>query len=143
MSNYTLEPYLIALSVRDVDQAVGWYQDHLGFERYKSMDLPDYGMRIAFLEHNGFKLELIEKQNSLPLKERLPDLEDEIFVHGYKKLAFCVQDVEALAARLKAAGVKFLFDVSEDETDPERRVKWCMVTDPDGNWIQFFQKLDV
>lgn len=137
-----LQPYLVAISVTNVDQATEWYQRILGFVFCKRMDFPEYALRIVLLEHNGFILELIEKQGSFPIKERMPEIDDDVFVRGFKKLAFLVQNVDELAATLKTVGVELLFDVSEQADWPGGKTKSFIIEDPDGNWVQFFQKFD-
>jgi catechol 2,3-dioxygenase-like lactoylglutathione lyase family enzyme len=134
----SLRPYLVALSVASLDVSVKWYEEMLGFKMLRRIEEPKYDVRIAFLELNGFRLELFEKKNSLDLKRLLPEPKDEDMVHGFRKLAFTVENIEGFAAALKNKKVKFLYGVTEDR---EEKQKWFIVADCDGNWLQFFEPM--
>lgn len=136
-----LRPCRVAISVLRVETSATWYQTMLGFHFSSRMDFDDYGVRIVFLEQSGFWLELIEKKGSAPVKQKLPDLQDENLLQGFKKLAFEVSNIEKITANFKKNHVKFLFDLTEDIANPKEKTKWCIIEDPDGNWLQFFQKL--
>ena len=140
MPTTMLQPYLTAISVSNVDTLADWYRRILSFTHRKRMEFPEYELRIVFMERDGFLLELVEKRKSASLTTRLPDLEDDVFVWGFKKLAFLVGDACEFAASLKAAGVKILFDVTEQEDWPGGKTKSFIIEDPDGNWIQFYEK---
>jgi len=133
-----LLPYLAALSVSDVNKVSAWYQDVLGFQFSRRMDFDDYGVHIEFLEANGFRLELIEKKGSKPKKEWMPDLEDTSLIQGLTKIAFLVENIEDISASLKEKGVEVAYDITDDS---EEEIRWMIIRDPDGNPIQFFEKV--
>ena len=132
-------PYLLSLSVANLDATASWYRDVLGFREVRHLELPDYRLRIRFLELNGFRLELIQYQDSVSLasiQSKFPNVEDRARVHGFGKLAFAVDDLAAAARALKDKKVKLLRDVSRDEATGDR---WMLIEDPEGNWLQFFE----
>ena len=133
-----LQSYRAALSVSNVNEISRWYQDVLGFRFSRRMDFDDYGVHIEFLDANGFGLELIEKQGSKPKKELAPDLEDISLLHGYTKIGFLVDNINEVAASLKEKDVTIVYDVTDD---PEEDIRWMIIKDPDGNIIQFFEKV--
>ena len=57
---------------------------------------------------------------------------------GFVKLGFQIAEVDALAAELKRDGTKLLMEPTEDREFHDR---FLMLQDPDGNVLQFFQKL--
>ncbi len=71
-----MRPYLAALSVADLDASVKWYESMLGFKTDKRMDLPKYGLKIAFLKSGAYRLEIIQKDASQSLKVLAPDIDD-------------------------------------------------------------------
>lgn len=126
--------------VARLDVSTAWYRDNLGFRLARSMDLPAYKLRIAFLELNGFTLELVEFQSSVSLatvKERIAELEDRDHLQGFAKLGFRIPDVDALASALKGRGVKLRMEPTDE---PEFHDRFFLVEDPDGNTLQFFQQ---
>lgn len=56
----------VAVVVRDLDQALAIYQNGLGLELDRIEDLPDRGVRVAFLRAGGTKIELVQpvRENS-------------------------------------------------------------------------------
>ena len=133
----TLKPYLVAMYVGNLEDSVKWYQEMLGFNLVRPiMDFPAHEVRIAFLELNGFRLELVEKKHTFPVRKKFPELDEAI--QGFKKLAFSPDDIESLAALLKKKDVTFRYHVTVDK---QFDTKWFIVEDLDGHWIQFFQPL--
>ena len=127
--------------VARLDVSTAWYRDKLGFKLARSMDLPAYKVRIAFLELNGFTLELVEFQSSVSfetVKARIAELEDRDHLQGFAKLGFRIPDVDALASALKAGGVKLRMEPTDER---ELHDRFFLVEDPDGNTLQFFQRL--
>ncbi len=132
-------PRLVALNVPALQASIDWYRGNLGFAVKEQKDLPQYGLRIAMLELNGFWLELVEKKQSFStefVRKRIPEITDWDDVQGIKKLAFVVSDAPALAQRLKARGVKFQLELRGKPEDPVFGRSF-IVLDNAGNWIQF------
>jgi hypothetical protein len=92
----TARPYLVSLSVANLDTSVRWYRDMLGFRETRRLNLPDSSLRIGFLELNGFRLELIEFKDSVSsaaIRSKFPAVDDQAKVQGFCKLAFAVTNV--------------------------------------------------
>jgi methylmalonyl-CoA/ethylmalonyl-CoA epimerase len=132
-----MKPYWVALSVPSVEAATAWYREQLGFALLERKDFPSYEVKIAILELNGFRLELIEHRRALSpaeVQRRIPEIQDWSHVHGFVKLAFLVEKVAPVAERLRRQGVKFQTQVMPADG------LWgdsFIVRDLNGNWIQF------
>lgn len=129
------------IGVADLDISKKWYQEKLGFHPTKTIEFAQNGLRIAFLDLNGFTLELIEFKESVSMaavKKRIPDLKDRDHLQGFLKLGFRISNVDALAAELKHSGVKLRMEPTNDRESKDR---FLLVEDPDGNTLQFFQTL--
>ena len=134
-----IEPRLVALSVADLDATISWYQDNLGFRLKERKDFPQASLRIAFMESNGFELEMVEDKKSVPLaaiQKQLPSADDQAKLQGFVKLAFTVDDLTGLASRMKSNGVRFQMGLTKSSREPG--VTFFIVRDNDGNWLQFF-----
>lgn len=132
---------LAGISVADAKASAKWYQQKLHFYIYKTMDLPEHHLKIVFLDLNGFSLELIQFAGAMSfevVKKRVPELTDRDRLLGFVKLGFQIAEVDALAAELKRDGTKLLMEPTEDREFHDR---FLMLQDPDGNVLQFFQKL--
>lgn len=139
------KPNLVKLFVEDIDSSLKWYKEKLKFEVEKEVEeYPDYGLKIAFLELNGFHLEIIEKTNSFKPSE-ITNKEDK-YIGGIFKIGFKTNDLEYIYSQLNMLdGVEFVTGIGEL---PENQIpiKWptkhFLIKDPDGNFIQFFDSGD-
>ncbi len=130
---------LIAISVKSLEPSIAWYRDNLGFVLKDRKEFPKLHLRIAMLEHNGFWIEMIEKDPTFSpesIQKQLPTIKDWDAVQGFKKIAFTVTDLDSTVKFLNDRKVKFATDVMGDGKDAifGRSV---IVLDTDGNWIQF------
>jgi catechol 2,3-dioxygenase-like lactoylglutathione lyase family enzyme len=135
----TARPYLMSLSVANLDLSVSWYREVLGFRETRRLKIPGSSLRISFLELNGFRLELIEFKDSVSLaaiRSKFPNVDDRAKVQGFGKLAFAVTSVGEAAASLKSKKVKFVREVTQEKDTGET---WFIIEDVDGNWLQFFE----
>lgn len=128
-----LRPQLLAISVGDLDASRKWYSEVLGFAEQQSHDFPDQAMRLAFLQKDGFELELIEIANTPAFSP--PDPDNPASRRGMVKFAFYTDGIDVLYSRVTAAGA-----VTQSSLRPSNRTggRFFIVTDPDGNWIQVF-----
>lgn len=137
------QPQLVAMWVQNLERSVQWYTDHLGFRSEREItDYPDYHLRAAFLEKEGFHLELLEKQPSYSQEVVLSQGQE---LGGIMKLGFLVQELDALYRQLKVGGVDLVTDIGQ-LAGPELGLLWpkryFLIQDPDGNYIQFFSHDD-
>jgi catechol 2,3-dioxygenase-like lactoylglutathione lyase family enzyme/protein-S-isoprenylcysteine O-methyltransferase Ste14 len=110
----SLKPHSVTLSVSDSGAAATWYKEKLGFA---------VNERTKLLEKNGFTVQLKQADGSTP--------------KGVAEVSFVVDDVEALAAALKAQGAT----VGEVRKDAALAVKEVVVKDQDETPLRFIQKL--
>jgi catechol 2,3-dioxygenase-like lactoylglutathione lyase family enzyme len=135
----TARPYLVSLSIANLDASVRWYRDMLAFREARRLNVPDSSSRISFLELNGFRLELTEFKDlvsSAAIRSKFPAVDDQAKVQGFGKLAFAVTNVGVVAASLKSKKVKFVRNVTQEKDTGER---WFMIEDVDENCLQFFE----
>ena len=108
-----LKPLHVGISVTDMDQALAWYRDNLGFELVKDDGwLPPLEARVCFVERDGFQLELFQYKEPKPIPaDRLhPNLD--LQTVGTKHVAFGVDDMDSVKARLLANGVEIAHEVA-------------------------------
>ena len=112
-----------SLLVSDTIRALDFYQGLLGLEIEPSR--PDLGFPGAWLRLGEVQIHLLELPNPDPVEGRP--------AHGGRDrhLAFRVQDLEAMARRLEAAGVQ----VSRSRSG--RAALFCR--DPDGNAVELLE----
>lgn len=112
--------------VRDVDQAVAFYRDSLGFRVQQQ-----FGPNMAILERDGLTLWVAGPGASA--SRPMPD-GSRPEPGGWNRFVLPVDDLPALVAELRQRGVRFRNDVV---TGPGGQQILC--EDPSGNVVELFQ----
>jgi catechol 2,3-dioxygenase-like lactoylglutathione lyase family enzyme len=113
--------------IDDVDAAVAFYTNHLGFR----LDV-DSSPAFASVVRGNLRLLLSGEKSSG--RRPLPDGTQPV-PGGWNRIQLPVSDINAEAARLRAAGVKFRRD--DIVGGPGGSQIW--VIDPSGNLVELFQ----
>lgn len=97
----------VAIATPDLAAATATYRDALGASVSARQALPEHGVTVVFVTLDNTKIELLEPLGaSSPIAtflERQP-------AGGLHHVCYEVDDIEAAAARLKAAGARILGD---------------------------------
>lgn len=131
---FEYRPCYSAIIVSNVDTLGEWYKKVFGLSKVKEISDENEGVRIMVLESGNFTLELIELNSSLVRKDLLQGKQDGIEIQGQVKMGFNVPNMEACLKHM--ANLKITPTVW---TDSVLKRKNLLITDPDGNKIQFFQ----
>ncbi len=154
-----------AFTVRDMDRAVAFYRDLLGCTPLGQMLLDDGTFKLVYLRKGRAYIELFAHkarpgeapQEAAGSGRAGPDRagppgdapagaggagtgagnESSARRPGYQHLAFQTDDVDAAAARLRAAGVRF----TVDPRDAAGGVRLAFFLDPDGNELELVSNL--
>lgn len=110
-----------ALGVRDLDQAVQWYQELLGFELKYKMDDLGWCELSTGVEGVNVGLSVVE----------------DVDTGGGATLTFGVEDIDAAREHLEGRSVRF----DGPTRTIEGMVKLATFYDPDGNTLMFYQGL--
>lgn len=124
----------VTTSMRDQDEALWFYRDLLGFKRAGRLSYhDDRQFVIDFMEiGNDYLLELFYFKKSLfKLTDRIED-DRQI---GMRHMGFRINNLDALAGRLHAAGVEFL---TEPAVAPGG-VRAALVKDPSGTVVKLVE----
>lgn len=94
----------IAIAVEDVSAAASFFKKAFGIETSHTEDVPQQGVRIAFINVGGVHIELIQ-----PLDEssRLNNFLSKRGA-GLHHIAFAVSDLEKSLSALKKSGVRLI-----------------------------------
>ena len=125
----------VALRVADLDASIAFYTETIGLPfMFRELDT-EHHEAFAYLEAEGGNLELLQPldADNRPVPFSAPAPEPPYCPH----IALGVEDVDAMAARLGAAGVPLLAGPLEISG----RVRWAYVADPDNNVLEFVQWL--
>jgi catechol 2,3-dioxygenase-like lactoylglutathione lyase family enzyme len=120
-------------SVGDLDRAIKWYQDKLGFKVAMRRKLnPD--TEIAWMTTPTLRIDLIQRKGS----SRGPVPKDHMLVQSWGHIVFAVPDADRAYAILKARGVELPEPVATNEA---LHIKTSHFPDSEGNWIEIYQDL--
>lgn len=148
-----------AFTVRDMDRAVAFYRDLLGCTPLGQMLLDDGTFKLVYLRKGRAYIELFAHKPGAAASGREGSAGDAGAEEGnasdeggeeqassddgssrrpgYRHLAFQTDDVDAVAARLRAAGVRF----TVDPQDAAGGVRLAFFLDPDGNELELVSNL--
>jgi catechol 2,3-dioxygenase-like lactoylglutathione lyase family enzyme len=112
--------------VNDVDAAVAWYTEHLGFTLLSNA-------APAFADVTLGSLRLLLSGPTSSAGRPMPD-GDRPRPGGWNRIHLVVDDLGAEVARLRAAGVQFRNDIVTGPGGSQ-----ILLIDPSGNLIELFQ----
>jgi catechol 2,3-dioxygenase-like lactoylglutathione lyase family enzyme len=112
--------------VSDVDAAVRWYTEHLGFTVLSNA-------APAFADVSRGALRLLLSGPTSSAGRPMPDGERPA-PGGWNRIHLIVDDLPAEVARLRAAGVQFRNDIVTGPGGSQ-----VLLVDPSGNFVELFQ----
>jgi catechol 2,3-dioxygenase-like lactoylglutathione lyase family enzyme len=125
-----------AIVVRDVDASVDWYKKVFGLNTIKEISDQNIGMKIVILESPSLTLELLQLGGSLSRKDLVQGKKEGTEIQGHLKMGFTVPNIDACIKHLSSLKI----EVPRVWTDSDTKRRNFLITDPEGNLIQFFEK---
>lgn len=128
----TKESIDIGIVVRDGDAALAFYRDTLGLEESGSMPMPGGGGTMHRLRCGTTVVKIVVPEAELPAQAPPGGIQG---AYGYRYWTISVADLDDITTRCGDAGYPVV--VAPREIRPGVRIS--IVTDPDGNWVEFLQ----
>jgi methylmalonyl-CoA/ethylmalonyl-CoA epimerase len=129
----------VGLAVPDLDVAIKWYHDHLGMIVLHEEINEEQGVREAMLSVRGAPKGSAQIQLMSPLDETSTIAK---FIDkrgpGLQQLAYRVSDVEELSERLRAEGIRLLYDTPRKGT-ANSRINFIHPKDAGGVLIELVE----
>lgn len=112
--------------VNDVDAAIAWYTEHLGFSL-----LSNYAPAFADVKRGALRLLLSGPSSSAgrPMTDGVRPGPG-----GWNRIHLLVEDLPKEVERLRAAGVRFRNDIVTGPGGSQ-----ILLIDPSGNFVELFQ----
>ncbi len=128
------KPLHVGISVKDMEEAIGWYRRNLNFEVVQDDYIPPLKARIVFIANGDFQIELFQYDDPKPIpQERLVPNSD-LQTVGTKHVAFQTADMKALKKKFLSNGVDIAHEVVM-EGNPV-----MFIRDNSGVLIEFIQR---
>ncbi len=123
-----LKPHHVAINVPDIDTAIDWYSDVLGFTVERRDFIKGFRGRNALLKLGEFRIEVFQNEKIIPRpEEQVPPPGTEMI--GFRQLAFSVSDRHTFTEMLEEKGV----DITMRRPDGTA----LFVRDNSGNVLEF------
>ena len=111
----------VGIAVADLDAAIAWYHDHLGMILVHEEVNDDQGIREAMLSVPGASAGTAQIQLMAPIDDSSTIAK---FLDkrgpGIQQMAFRVSDLDSLSERLRAQGVRLVYDAPRRGTAGSR-----------------------
>ena len=123
-----------AISVPNLEDAIDWYKDVLGFKVERKFPIPTIPAEVAIIKNGDLRIEIFEVPDAAPLPEdrRLPDSDNR--THGNKHIAFTIRNVEKFSEELKTRGADIVWVKRFDHGAN------IFIRDNSGNLIEFVEE---
>lgn len=129
----------VGIAVPDLDVAAKWYHDHLGMIVVHEEINEEQGVREAMLSVRGAAAGSAQVQLLAPLNESSTIAK---FIDrsgpGLQQLAYRTSDIDALSERLRADGVRLLYDAPRRGT-ADSRINFIHPKDTGGVLIELVE----
>ena len=114
-----LLPHHFSVAVTDMEKAISWYGEVLGFQLEMRFHVPGIPADGAFLNGPGIRLELwcAHGVAAVPAQRRIPD--EDLRTAGTKHLAFAIDDLQLRLPDLMRHGVD-IAAIQRQPTQPMR-----------------------
>jgi methylmalonyl-CoA/ethylmalonyl-CoA epimerase len=121
------------ISVPDLDAAIAWWRDVLGFEVERRFPIPAIPAQVVILKNGPLHIELFQVEGAKPLPEERRQPDTDVYTHGNKHVSFAVESVHEFAEQLKARGADIVW-VKEMEQGAN-----IFIRDNAGNLVEFVE----
>ena len=132
----------VGIAVPDLDAAIAWYHDHLGMIVVHEEINAEQGVREAMMSVRGAPRDSAQIQLMAPLNDTCTIAK---FIdkrgQGIQQLAYRVSDLDALSDRLRAHGVRLLYDAPRRGT-ANSRINFVHPKDAGGVLVELVEPAD-
>ena len=129
----------VGIAVADLDAAIAWYHDHLGMILVHEEVNEDQGIREAMLSVPGASAGTAQIQLMAPIDDSSTIAK---FLDkrgpGIQQMAFRVSDLDSLSERLRAQGVRLVYDAPRRGT-ADSRINFIHPKDAGGVLIELVE----
>lgn len=132
-----ITPYLIGITVQDMDTELSWYEENLGFAFIQKWDVPASNLYVRLMISEGFIVELRqEKPKSVFLADlSMPAGKSELL--GIHHVVFKTGDIQGFADHLKSNQVVPFQDITPYSQN--RYDSFMLLGDAENNLIRIVQ----
>lgn len=129
----------VGLTVPDLDAALRWYDENLGFRLVAQTRNEDLNLDMALVAHpGGGCLELFGLPQTTRTEPEYSDVPSHLPFEGWRHVAFDVPDIAQALAQASEQGIEIASGINLAEPFG---YKWAFIRDPFGNLLEFVEAL--
>ncbi len=133
---HSLQLANIALSVTNIDTAIAWYTEKMGFTvKYRTPAINQ--IELALLEKNGIYIDLIQFLQPINLEPERQDPPLHLQITGLRNIVFFVDDIHQANQELQAKGVELIW---AGQLLDHLGTKVTTFRDMDGNLVALWER---
>lgn len=121
------------VSVPDLDAAIAWYRDVLGFQLEQRFVIEAADAQVAMIRSGALRFELFQVAGAAPLPDERRHPPTDVRTHGNKHVAFQIADLDEFLVTMKERGADIAMIVRESFG------RGCFIRDCAGNLIEFVE----
>lgn len=132
----------VALRVPNFEESVQWYRDNLGFTELVRWQAPPYidpELEFAYLELNGFQLELAGGGSPTRGVPSPNDMQEGYSYQDYRHICLKVDDMDATITELNDRGIELFAGPFVNDT---LNRKFGHIKDNNDFWIELVEYLE-
>lgn len=123
----------VAIVVKDIDQALGFWQEELGLELHHIEDVPSQKSKVAFIPVGESEIELVQPTSDDSGMAAYLEKRGE----GMHHLCVEVDDIDGMLARLKEKGVRLINETALEL--PGRKMAFVHPKSTNGVLVELYQ----
>jgi methylmalonyl-CoA/ethylmalonyl-CoA epimerase len=145
-----LTPHHVSISVPNIDEAIVWYGDILGFVLHSRFEIAEISAQGAFLKCGALWIELWQIGAGAQVPEIRKNPDTDLSVGGTKHVAFLVPDLQSRLVELERRGVDIAavqrrptepMKVERNPADPNVHAAFAaFIRDPAGTLIELIDQ---
>jgi catechol 2,3-dioxygenase-like lactoylglutathione lyase family enzyme len=128
-------PFMVAISVQDIEKETAWFVDNLGFMVEKDASVRDGAVKFRWLINGTQRIELLSIAGSQPGPTRATP-PGHAAIRGITQVTLETRDIVATRAALAAKGITPALDITDVAV---LGIKAMYLLDPEGNAIEIAQ----
>jgi catechol 2,3-dioxygenase-like lactoylglutathione lyase family enzyme len=145
-----LTPHHVSISVPNIDEAIAWYWEILGFALQSRFEIAEISAQGAFLRREALWIELWQIGEGAQVPEIRKNPDTDLGVGRTKHVAFVVPDLQSHLAELLRRGVDIAavqrhpalpMKIEHDPADPSVHAAFAaFIRDPGGTLIELIDQ---
>ncbi len=137
LNTLVLRGHHVTLSVKNLNAAVKWYEQKLGFTETRRVVMDDGNIQFAFMQVSGYRIYIAQIRGSVRLEDP-NQVPNHLLTQGWRHVVLEVDDVDKAYKSLKARGVEF---VGQPTTHNPPGIRVVYFKDLEGNVLELYKDI--